>query len=101
MSDNDVNVILDLQRTFEKPSAKVREELQSIDTGCPHVHHLKTKGTDESLETTKAGHPLPCASGMSGSKLRKPRTASVHYPALRKLLHMFIWPEHIMVWWLT
>ena len=42
---------------------------------------------DESLEITKAGHPLHCASGMCNSKLRILRAASVHYPPLRKLLH--------------
>ena len=52
--------------------------------------HLKPREMDEGLaynEITKAGHPLPCASGMCNSKLRILRAASVHYPALRKLLH--------------
>ena len=90
VSDNDVEVILDLKHAFEKPFAEVREQLQNIDIGCPHVHHLKPREMDESLactEITKAGHPLPCASGMCSSKLRVLRAASVHYPALRKLLH--------------
>ena len=90
VSDDDVKVILDLKCAFEKPFAEVREQLQSIDTGCPHVHHLKPRGMDEGLactEITKAGHPLPCTSGMCNSKLRILRAASVHYPTLRKLLH--------------
>ena len=90
VSDDDVEVILDLKRAFEKPFAEVREQLQSIDIGCPHVHHAKLRGLDEGLESTeitKAGRPLPCASGMCGSKLRILRAASVHYPALRQLLH--------------
>lgn len=91
VSDDDVKVILDLKRAFEKPFVKVREQLQNIDTGCPHVHHVKPRGMDEGLactEITKAGHPLPCASDMCNSKLQILRAASVHYPALRKLLHI-------------
>ena len=90
VSDSDVEVILDLKKAFDKPITKVREELQNIDSGCPHTHHIRPSGMDESLactEVTKAGHPLPCASGMCGSKLRILRAASVHYPALRKLLY--------------
>ena len=90
VSDNDVEVILDLKRAFEKPCAEVKEQLQNIDIGCPHVHHLKLRGMDEGLESTeitKADHPLPCASGMCSSKLRILRAASVHYPTLHKLLH--------------
>ena len=67
----------------------MREELQNIDSGCPHTHHIRPSGMDESLactEVTKAGHPLPCASGMCG-KLQILHAASVHYPALRKLLY--------------
>lgn len=51
---------------------------------------MKPRGIDDGLactEITKAGHPLPCSSGMCNSKLRALRAASVHYPALRKLLH--------------
>ena len=84
VSDNDVEVILDLKHAFEKPFAEVREQLQNIDIGCPHVHHLKPREMDEGLactEITKAGHPLPCASGMCSSKLRVLRAASVHYPS--------------------
>ena len=44
MSDDDVKVILDLKRAFEKPFTEVREQLQNIDTGCPHVHHVKPEG---------------------------------------------------------
>ena len=90
VSNDDVEVILDLKRAFEKPFAEVREQLQNIDIGCPHVHYLKPRGMDEDLactKITKAGHPLPCASGMCSSKLRILRAASVHYPALCKLLH--------------
>ena len=64
--------------------------MQNVDNGCPHVHHVKPRGMDESLtstEITKSGHPLLCASGMCKSKLRILRAASVHYPALRRLLH--------------
>ena len=90
VSDDDVEVILDLKRAFEKPFAEVREQLQNLDIGCPHIHHLKPRGMDEGLactEITKAGHPLLCASGMYSTKLRILCTASVHYPSLRKLLH--------------
>ena len=90
VSDDDVKVILDLKRAFEKPFAEVREQLQNIDSGCPHVHHVKPRGMDEGLactEITKAGHLLPCAIGMYSSKLRILRAASVHYSALCKLLH--------------
>ena len=90
MSDDDVEVILDLKCAFEKPFAVVREQLQNIDIGCPHVHHLKPRGMDEGLactEITKAGHLLPYASGMCSSKLRILCATSVHYPALRTLLH--------------
>ena len=90
VSDDDVKVILNLKSAFEKSFAEVREQLQNIDTGCPHVHHAKLREMDEGLESTeitKAGHPLPCASGMCSSKLRTLRAASVHYPALRQLLH--------------
>ena len=90
VSNDDVEVILDLKHAFDKPIAKVREELQNMDSGCPHIHHIKARGMNESLactEVTKAGHQLPCASGMCGSKLRILRAASVHYQALRKLLH--------------
>ena len=61
--------------------------MQNIDIDCPHVHHLKPRGMDKGLACTKAGHPLPCASGMCSSKLRIPYAASVHYPALHKLLY--------------
>ena len=90
VSDEDVDVILDLKCAFEKPFSKIREQLQNIDIDCPHVHHLKPRGMGEGLETTeitKAGHPLPCVSGMCSSKIRILRAASVHYPALRKFLH--------------
>ena len=50
MSDDDVEVILDLKRAFEKPFAEVREKLQNINIGCPHVHHAKLRGLDEGLE---------------------------------------------------
>ena len=103
VSDEDVDVILDLKCTFEKPFSKIREQLQNIDIDCPHVHHLKPRGIGEGLETTeitKAGHPLPCVSGMCSSKIRILRAASVHYPALRKFLHAVIWPENIIVLWL-
>ena len=33
VSDDDVEVILDLKRAFEKPFAEVREQLQNIDMG--------------------------------------------------------------------
>ena len=64
VSDGDVEVILDLKKACDKPITKVREELQNINSGCPHFHHIKPTGIDESLaytEVTKAGHPLPCA----------------------------------------
>ena len=79
-----------MKHAFDKSIAKVREELQNIDAGCPHIHHIRPRGMDESLactEVTKAGHPLPCASGMCGSKLRILRATFVHYPAMRKLLY--------------
>ena len=47
VSDNDVKIILVLKRVFEKPFTEVREQLQNIDIGCPHVHHLKLRGMDE------------------------------------------------------
>ena len=90
VSDHDVEVILDLKHAFDKPFAEVREQLQNIDIGCPHIHHLKPREMDEGLactEITKAGHPLSCANSMCNSKLRVLRAASVHYPALRKLLY--------------
>ena len=90
VSDEDVKVILDLECAFEKLFSKIREQLQNIDIDCPHVHHLKLRGMDGSLETTeiaKAGHPLPCASGMCSSKLQILRAASVHYPGLCRFLH--------------
>ena len=90
VSDDDVKVILDLKHAFENPIPHVQKELQNIDNGCPHVHHLKPRGMDDGLactEISKLGHPLPCSSGMCSSKLRVLRAASVHYPALRKLLH--------------
>ena len=79
-----------MKRPFEEPIAKVREELQSIDSGCPHIHHIKPRGMDEGLaltEVIKAGHPHPCGSGMCNSTLRILRAASVHYPVLCKFLH--------------
>ena len=90
VSDDDVKVILDLKRAFENPIAQIREGLQNIDNGCPHIHHLKPRAMDDGLAWTKIsklGHPLPCSSGMCNSKLRVLRTASMHYPALQKLLH--------------
>ena len=66
------------------------EELQNIDSGCPHIHHIKPRGMDEGLaciEVIKAGHPHPCVNGMCNSTLRILRAASVHYPTLRKFLH--------------
>ena len=73
MSDDDVQVILDVKRAFEKPIAQVRERLQNLDEGCPYVHHLRPRGMDDGLactEITKVGHPLPCSSGTCSSKLR-------------------------------
>ena len=90
MSSDDVEVIIDLKRSFEKPITQIREELQSNNKGYPHVHHFKPRGMDDGLactEITKAGHPLPCSSDMCNSKLRVLRTAPVHYPALHKFLH--------------
>ena len=90
VSDDDVEVILDLKRAFENPIAQIREGLQNINNGCPHIHHLKPRGMDDGLACTeifKLGHPLPCSSGMCNSKLRVLHAASVHYPVLRKLLH--------------
>ena len=90
VSDDDVKVIIDLKRAFENPITQIREELQNIDHGCPHVHHVKPRRMDDWLactEISKLGHPLPCSSGMCNSKLRVLRAASVHYPGLRKLLH--------------
>ena len=40
VSDNDVEVILDLKHAF---FAEVSEQSQNIDIGCPHVHHLRPK----------------------------------------------------------
>ena len=90
VSDDDVKVILDLKRAFENPIAQIREGLQNINNGCPHIHHLKPRGMDDGLACTeifKFGHPLPCSSGMYSSKLRVLRAASLHYPVLQKLLH--------------
>ena len=53
VSDDDVKVILNLKSAFEKSFAEVREQLQNIDTGCPHVHHAKLRGMDEGLESTE------------------------------------------------
>ena len=66
-------MILDIKQAFEQPISQVRKELQSIDEGCPTVHHLKPKKIDDNLactEITKLGHPLHCFSGMCSSKLR-------------------------------
>ena len=90
VSDDDVEVILDIKCAFEKPIPHIREQLQNIDKGCPHVHYLKPRGMEDGLactELTKLGHPLPCSSGMCSSKLQVLRAASVHYPALRKFLY--------------
>ena len=100
VSDDDVKVNLDLKHAFENPIPQIREELQNIDNGCPHVHHLKPRGMDDGLactEISKLGHSLPCSSGMCNSKLRVLRAVSVHYPALRKLLHSCTWPESVTV----
>ena len=73
VSDDDVNIILHIKHSFDKPISQVREQLQNIDEGCPHIHHLKPRGMDDDLactEITKLGHPLPCSSGMCSSKLR-------------------------------
>ena len=90
VSDDDVEIILDIKRAFEKPIPRIREHLQNIDKGCPHVHYLKPRGMEDGLactKLTKLGHPLSCSSGMCSSKLRILRAASVYYPALRKFLY--------------
>ena len=100
VSDDDVKVIPDLKHAFENPIPQIREELQNIDNGCPHVHHLKPRGMDDGLactEISKLGHPLPCSSGMCNSKLRVLCAASVHYPDLRKLLHSVYMAKNVTV----
>ena len=93
VTDEDVQVILEVKEAFGKPVPKIREELHGIDANCPHVHHVKTNKMDEDsddmacIEQNKLGHPFPCSSGMCDSKLRILRSASVHYPALRKMLY--------------
>ena len=104
VSDEDVDVILDLKCAFEKPFSKIREQLQNIDIDCPHVHHLKPRGMGEGLETTeitKAGHPLPCVSGICAP-------AKYEYCVLLQCTiqlyvnssMLYIWPENIIVLWL-
>ena len=55
VSDDDVEVILNLKRPFEKPFPEVRKQLQNIDIGCPHVHHLKPRGMDKGLACCASG----------------------------------------------
>ena len=106
VSDDDVKVILDLKHAFENPIAQIREGLQNIDNGCPHIHHLKPRGMDDGLACTeifKLGHPLPCSSEMCNSKLRVLLAASVHYPVLQNSCTLYIWQENvtILLLWLT
>jgi len=37
VSDDDVNIILDIKHSFDKPIPQVREQLQNINEGCPHI----------------------------------------------------------------
>ena len=54
VSDHDVEVILDLKHAFDKPFAEVREQLQNIDIGCPHIHHLKPREMKHVLKLLKS-----------------------------------------------
>lgn len=75
VDDKDVKTILKIMKGFDKPVAKIRKELQGIDTNCPHIHHVKLKKMDKDsddlvyIEVTKLEHPLPCSSDMCNSKL--------------------------------
>ena len=93
-----------MKKAFDKlVITKVREELQNIDSGCPHTHHIRPRGMDESLactEVTKAGHPLPCASGMCGSKYEFYVLLLYTIQPCANYYMLCIWQEHIMVMWL-
>ena len=85
VSDKDVKTILSITDFFQLPLVEVWENLQNIDEGCPHGHHVKPHEMNSEIvdiEVIRLGHALPCATSMCHSKLRILRAASVHYPAL-------------------
>jgi len=89
----DVKAIVELKESFEKSLPKIREKLQNMDSGCPHIHHFKLREMDDCCDELaytklpKLGHPLPCSVGMCHSKLQILQATSVHYPILRQMLY--------------
>jgi len=88
LDSRDIDSIVEIKKSFDQPIEDVREELEMVDGGCPHLHHIKlqSEGDDMAVELLKLGHPQPCTVGTCQSKLQVLRAASVHYPVLRKLL---------------
>jgi len=82
------HLIVEISTRSKNHLINPREELEMVDGGCPHLHHIKlqSEGDDMAVELLKLGHPQPCTVGTCQSKLRVLRAASVHYPVLRKLL---------------
>ena len=74
--------IMDLKALFKEQVRKLCRELNHVDSGCNNNHYSCTLTSHE-----LAGHPSTCITSGCDSKLRILRTASPHYPMLRRFLN--------------
>ena len=104
----EVTSICCVKMLFRQPMQQLREGLEDLDTGCPHVHRLlpppaypsddeddevhappmHVMAASDSHEEEWMGHPFPCTMDRCGSQLRTLRAAAVHYPLLRRFLYL-------------
>ena len=91
--------ILAIKTWFHEPIQDLRKLLDTIDEGCEHGHyysqnHVELGGelNEEEQELCQQlrarGHPIPCASGTCSSLIRMLAAVAVHYPRLRRFLHL-------------
>ena len=88
-----VDVIMTLKETFQKPMNEILNTLHTCDNGCPNQHYTKVVSKEYDNDTCSfidlKGHPLVCSDNdtQCHSKFRILRAVSTCYPVLRHFLH--------------
>ena len=91
LTPSEVEAVVELKQSFEKPMKELRDALDSCDDGCPNGHYsvrdLDWVCVGQFGSVGRLGHPLVCSNdGGCTSKLRILRAASTHFRKLRKFL---------------
>ena len=115
LTENDIKAIIEIRQYFDEPIKLLRQHLEDCDNDCPNYHYTRVNLHQEEIDsldivyskldenntphfvkytetvTELNGHSRICFSNDSKccSKLRRLRSASVHYPNLRRLLKHF------------